>query len=196
MNEHRHTLVVSFACGLVLGWFAACGGETEGPTNSNSDAVETLGQDSQDSEVEVDVSLEDSAGDVIEVQPLIDVAVDISTDGVDEAPRLDQAQDAVQDGQDETTTDVDIDEPEAGEDVTDVVDAPVEPDCDETPACSPTCGRELACCDSIDNDSDGLADCYDSDCAGDLACLSERCTNGEDDDLDGFTDCEDTDCPC
>ncbi len=50
-----------------------------------------------------------------------------------------------------------------------------------------------SCTDGVDNDSDGLIDCNDSDCA--VACTREvSCTNGIDDDHDGKIDCADPDC--
>jgi hypothetical protein len=55
-----------------------------------------------------------------------------------------------------------------------------------------------ACGDGVDNDSDGLTDCDDSDCAADPACACspspEDCVDGIDNDCDGLVDCDDTDC--
>jgi len=68
------------------------------------------------------------------------------------------------------------------------------------------------CGDLLDNDEDLLVDCFDPDCATDIACQpdptpsptpvptpvptppAENCDNGVDDDLDGDTDCADADC--
>ncbi len=50
------------------------------------------------------------------------------------------------------------------------------------------------CSDGIDNDSDGLLDCEDGDCATDPACVELDCDDGQDSDNDGFTDCDDEDC--
>ena len=47
--------------------------------------------------------------------------------------------------------------------------------------------EELDCTDGIDNDSDGLLDCEDGDCAEDSVCL-EDCTDGIDNDNNGLTD--------
>ena len=51
------------------------------------------------------------------------------------------------------------------------------------------------CVDSIDNDGDGNADCFDDDCDRHPACLSEsNCSDGLDDDMDSLIDCADVDC--
>ncbi|MEM7163272.1 MAG: T9SS type A sorting domain-containing protein [Bacteroidota bacterium] len=50
------------------------------------------------------------------------------------------------------------------------------------------------CANCIDDDGDGLADCYDPDCAGQSVC-GEVCYNGLDDDGDGLIDENDGDCP-
>ena len=52
------------------------------------------------------------------------------------------------------------------------------------------------CDDGADNDSDGLIDCFDPDCAGIPPCGSEagQCSDGVDNDADGTTDCFDVDC--
>ncbi len=56
-------------------------------------------------------------------------------------------------------------------------------------------GLGEVCDDGIDDDSDGMTDCDDPDCSGDVACLPESvCHDGVDDDLDGWTDCADVDC--
>jgi len=68
-----------------------------------------------------------------------------------------------------------------------------------------TAGGESNCSDGIDNDSDGLTDCDDPDCAQDDACGGSGddddtaaqeydCSNDIDDDSDGLTDCSDPDC--
>lgn len=55
-------------------------------------------------------------------------------------------------------------------------------------------GVERRCAgDGVDDDSDGLADCADADCA--RVCPEVRCDDGVDDDLDGRADCVDLDCP-
>ncbi len=55
-------------------------------------------------------------------------------------------------------------------------------------------GAEI-CNDAADNDSDGLVDCTDSECASSPFCTPETaCANGTDEDLDFFADCADTDC--
>lgn len=76
------------------------------------------------------------------------------------------------------------------------------------PQCSTHVGQEQrppeqACGDGIDNDSDGLIDCADPDCASFAGCQetpSEICDNEQDDDGDGLVDCADPDCasvaPC
>lgn len=49
------------------------------------------------------------------------------------------------------------------------------------------------CTNGEDDDSDGLVDCLDPDCAGRLECR-EDCGDGIDNDGDGLTDFDDTDC--
>jgi hypothetical protein len=65
-------------------------------------------------------------------------------------------------------------------------------------ACGGTCTGTEICNNGLDDDSDGLADCNDPDCAGDPSCLppttETSCTDGLDNDLDGLTDCTDPDC--
>jgi hypothetical protein len=46
------------------------------------------------------------------------------------------------------------------------------------------------CDDRVDNDGDGLVDCFDWECP----LCSENCSNGEDDDFDNLADCADPDC--
>jgi len=53
---------------------------------------------------------------------------------------------------------------------------------------------ETDCSDGVDDDSDGLIDCADEDCARDAACAELVCNDGVDNDSDGLTDCEDEDC--
>ena len=64
-------------------------------------------------------------------------------------------------------------------------------------ACGSVVG-ETACTDRIDNDRDGRADCADSDCAGNVACIvpatETSCTDVVDNDRDGAIDCADPDC--
>ncbi|MGB1809925.1 MAG: hypothetical protein ACPHQT_06565 [Planctomycetota bacterium] len=51
------------------------------------------------------------------------------------------------------------------------------------------------CTQPGDEDADGLADCYDSDCLGTPACTeSGNCGDGIDNDLDGLVDCADWEC--
>jgi YD repeat-containing protein len=52
----------------------------------------------------------------------------------------------------------------------------------------------LGCRDGVDNDSNGVADCADPACAGEISCLAEYCSNYTDDDGDGFVDCDDYEC--
>jgi len=60
----------------------------------------------------------------------------------------------------------------------------------------PLAATEL-CDDLLDNDSDGLTDCDDSDCTRVPSCAPvavEDCSNGIDDDRDLLVDCDDSDC--
>jgi len=53
------------------------------------------------------------------------------------------------------------------------------------------------CDDGLDNDVDGLVDCFDPDCAADPLCFEgdeASCSDGIDNDVDGLTDCADPDC--
>ena len=51
------------------------------------------------------------------------------------------------------------------------------------------------CGSGLDEDEDGLIDCYDDDCFGSDYCSSfETCDNGFDDDENGFADCFEGDC--
>ncbi len=50
------------------------------------------------------------------------------------------------------------------------------------------------CANGIDDDGDGLVDCEDPVCTGEVQCLIEVCDNGVDDDLDGLADCDDPGC--
>lgn len=58
--------------------------------------------------------------------------------------------------------------------------------------------EETICTDGLDNDSDGLTDCADPDCAGIDICGPEgrdvTCTDGYDNDGDGDIDCADAGC--
>ncbi|MFW6058125.1 MAG: putative metal-binding motif-containing protein, partial [Persicimonas sp.] len=81
-------------------------------------------------------------------------------------------------------------------------------DCDDTDAqINP--GAAEVCDDQIDNDCDGLTDCEDGDCDGQVcgdggggatchanlsACVEDVCDDDIDNDLDGDTDCSDDDC--
>lgn len=63
--------------------------------------------------------------------------------------------------------------------------------------CLEDCGTppetESVCDDGVDEDCDGLMDCYDDDC-GTPPLTEANCTDGNDDDCDGNTDCVDADC--
>jgi len=64
--------------------------------------------------------------------------------------------------------------------------------------CSGVCTGVEDCSNGLDDDSDGFADCDDSDCAGAPNCgpptTETSCTDGVDNDQDGDTDCADSDC--
>jgi hypothetical protein len=49
------------------------------------------------------------------------------------------------------------------------------------------------CGDAVDNDADGVQDCFDKDCEGEQPCL-EVCGTDLDEDLDDLYDCLDEDC--
>ncbi len=55
---------------------------------------------------------------------------------------------------------------------------------------------ETSCGDNLDNDCDGLTDCFDTDCAIEALCAGREniCNDGIDNDNDSLTDCEDYDC--
>ncbi|MFH0868762.1 MAG: hypothetical protein V1839_00895 [archaeon] len=61
-------------------------------------------------------------------------------------------------------------------------------DCHENPAVPPIC------LDGLDNDNDGLIDCYDPDCDTGVAQAVFACRDGIDNDMDGVNDCADPDC--
>jgi hypothetical protein len=69
-------------------------------------------------------------------------------------------------------------------------------DCNDlNPAVFP--GAPEICTDGVDNDCNGVADCLDPACVGQMCgCtpVAEDCKNGKDDDCDGAVDCNDTDC--
>ena len=65
-------------------------------------------------------------------------------------------------------------------------------DCNDTQALAWT-GAAEDCEDGIDQDCDGLMDCEDGDCAGEL-CGEMDCADGLDDDSDGAIDCLDDEC--
>ncbi|MEM9834494.1 MAG: hypothetical protein AAF944_27960, partial [Bacteroidota bacterium] len=56
--------------------------------------------------------------------------------------------------------------------------------------------QETNCNNGIDDDGDGLVDCFDNDCIGIGTCLNveSNCTDGLDNDGDGLPDCLDSDC--
>ena len=64
--------------------------------------------------------------------------------------------------------------------------------------CSDTTDSSLEICgNAIDDDCDGLTDCFDSDCATDSSCRprqAEECLVEGDEDEDGAADCDDADC--
>jgi hypothetical protein len=72
-------------------------------------------------------------------------------------------------------------------------------DCDDHNA-SIFPGHGEACSDGVDNDCNGVADCFDPACAGGQSCGcnpapgGESCTNGKDDDCNGLVDCKDPAC--
>jgi hypothetical protein len=63
--------------------------------------------------------------------------------------------------------------------------------------CYPLCTTEI-CGDQVDNDNNGVADCQDTACVGNPCCAPavEICTNGIDDTGDGLVDCADPQCTC
>ncbi len=56
--------------------------------------------------------------------------------------------------------------------------------------------QETNCANGIDDDGDGLVDCFDNDCALSPLCQNREnnCTDGLDNDSDGLPDCLDDDC--
>jgi hypothetical protein len=59
------------------------------------------------------------------------------------------------------------------------------------------CGTREICDNGIDDDCNGLVDCFDRACQGQPACIDRKkeiCTNGIDDDGNGLTDCKDPAC--
>ncbi|WKN43842.1 gliding motility-associated C-terminal domain-containing protein [Tunicatimonas pelagia] len=56
--------------------------------------------------------------------------------------------------------------------------------------------QEVNCANGIDDDGDGLADCFDDDCVSSPLCQNREsdCTDGLDNDGDGLPDCLDDDC--
>jgi len=68
-------------------------------------------------------------------------------------------------------------------------------DCDDTdPGRRPGLPEECDPAQGKDDDCDGLVDCEDSECGGDLRCEESDCQDGLDSDLDGLLDCFDDDC--
>ncbi|MFZ4577238.1 MAG: hypothetical protein ACOYOB_02490 [Myxococcota bacterium] len=71
-----------------------------------------------------------------------------------------------------------------------------------------TGAKETNCGDRKDDDGDGMVDCADADCKGDMLCKvgsgpeddDAKCSDWFDNDGDGFVDCDDSDCdqakPC
>lgn len=61
----------------------------------------------------------------------------------------------------------------------------------------PVCGSREICGNGIDDDCNGLADCFDRTCQNEPACIDrkkESCANGVDDDDNGLVDCKDPAC--
>jgi hypothetical protein len=59
------------------------------------------------------------------------------------------------------------------------------------------CGTIEICGNGIDDDCNGLADCFDRACQGNPACIDHKkevCDNGKDDDGNGLVDCKDPAC--
>jgi hypothetical protein len=59
------------------------------------------------------------------------------------------------------------------------------------------CGTREICDNGIDDDCNGLADCFDPACVSQTACIAKKkeiCTNGIDDDGNGLIDCKDPAC--
>ena len=61
-------------------------------------------------------------------------------------------------------------------------------------AISFTCTEVENCGDGVDNDGDGLIDCWDVDCREELDCVESACDDEADNDGDGQVDCGDRDC--
>jgi hypothetical protein len=70
----------------------------------------------------------------------------------------------------------------------------------DTPGDRPSdvvCGTSEICGNGIDDDCNGLADCFDSACKGLPSCIDHKkeiCNNGIDDDGNGLVDCKDPAC--
>jgi hypothetical protein len=61
----------------------------------------------------------------------------------------------------------------------------------------PVCGSREICGNNLDDDCNGLADCFDRACQNEPSCIDrkkESCANGIDDDGNGLTDCKDPAC--
>ena len=59
------------------------------------------------------------------------------------------------------------------------------------------CGTIEICGNGLDDDCNGLADCFDRACQSDPACINRKkevCDNGKDDDGNGLVDCKDPAC--
>jgi len=57
-----------------------------------------------------------------------------------------------------------------------------------------TCAEAEICDDGIDNNGNGLIDCFDAECAGTTTCTEDVCDDGTDNDHDSLVDCDDRDC--
>jgi hypothetical protein len=122
-------------------------------------------------------------------------------DGNADTPR-DGLRDSRADGQDTVNFDLPVDSRDGSRDatldgVTDSLrdgrlDGPSDRGSD-----SVICGAIEICGNGIDDDCNGLADCFDRACQSDPACIDRKkevCDNGRDDDGNGLVDCKDPAC--